>query len=347
MKHQSIFAIIIVFLCAINGAFIWLLATKTERDKVSYSDKYIALPSILDIEQNHIFFPLGRKIPVGLKVITRTYYSIIEPETKGNPEEIRQTVSSKDMLYYDNDGHLVKRSVYKVDGILETEWFLRYDTKGNKISDGWNHSLSHTSYQYDAKGNRIGWTYYNSDGSLISQAAMKFDDKNHLLEEIQQNASGLGRKTYIYNYNHLGKIIQRLCYEPLGNLYKRDIYIYDSKDNKIEWVDWYERSGADSRICYQYDDQGRVIEEILYFSGGYFRNKITYQYDEKGNKIEERRFTSNKPDAVYFKISYQYDTNNKLIEENFYTVWIDTESKKEHQSGGGRYVFEYEFYPER
>jgi hypothetical protein len=343
MKLHTFLIVIIVLLCGVIGALGWLFFTKIEQHKLSVHDQYIPLPDYLDLEQNEAFSPIGPKIPEGLKTITKTYYPNINPDLPyQNPEESFRSSVYKDVYHYDRNGNLTKRSVYKIDGTLDGgEWIFKYDAKGNRISDGWK---PHTVYQYDEKGNRIGWIYYNSDGSLASQATMKYDDKNRLVEEIQCNASGEGRKMYLYSYDLRGQILQQLCYDSSGNLDKRKVYIYDERGNNVEWVVWNERSGrADDRAVYHYDDQGNLIEEIHYFSGGYFRDRTTYRYDDRGNIIEKRKFASKEADGSYFMTTYQYNEQGQLIEQSFYPVWIDRESKKEHKSGGGRYVFEYEF----
>jgi len=322
------------------GAFIWSHFTRVSQEKYFY----IAEPAYLNLEQNDAFFPVSKeKLPENIKSLTKKYYVKELSESNqdfGTDEQLFQ----KDVFSYDRDKHLLKRIVYR-DNKLHSEWTFKYNSDGKRIADETGVPLlSRTIYNYNEKGNMVGWNNYNNEGGLISSAILKYDDKNNLVEEFRQNASGKGREKYIYNYNSTGQKMSILGYLSTDYLYKTYAYIYNDQGKLMEWLIMYRNGYVDEREVYSYDSNGNLNEKISYLSGRYLVGKTTCHYDDKGNKKEEFRFFS-KPDAPSWRTSYKYDNEEKLIEQSGYSIWVDPVSKTERISASDRSVFEYEFYP--
>jgi hypothetical protein len=340
MKPQTVLLIIIVFLCAVIGALVCVIFTKVEQHNSSFRDRFISEPNHLDLEHNTAFYPIGPKIPKGLKTLTYTYYTNISPDTWQNPEKVLLKSSQEDVFHYDRDGHLLKREVNREKKQPWGWWLFRYDDKGNRISEERDSESVCTIYQYDTRNNRIGWTYFNVDGSLKSRATLKYDDQGQLIEETRQNASGLGKEMYLYSYNCKGQLIQREDHEPPGIPRKRNIYLYDHQGNKIEWIEYLtgrKEHDIRERESYRYDGKNNLIEQIKYSSNGVAIDRETYQYDEKGNKTEECRYIVSKETYIIcYKSTYQYNEQGHMIEMNYYS---------QGEFLGGRATFQYEFYP--
>jgi len=341
MRSLTGFIIILGFLCAAMGAFIWSCFTHVGQEKYFY----IAEPAYLNMEQDDAFFPVSKeKLPENIKSLTQKTYGAVFSESKQDFEPNEQ-IARKIIFYYDRNKRLIKRNIYGKDGKLLSDLVFKYNPKGERIADENGESLlTYATYNYNEKGNMAGWNNYNNEGGLISSATLKYDDKNKLIEEFRQNASDKGREKYIYNYKGTGQKMSRMDYSSADYLSKTYAYIYNEQGKLMEWIQIRRNGYVDEREVYSYDSNGNLNEKISYLSGSYLRDKKIYRYDNKGNKIEELMFI--KPDSPFYKRSYNYNTENKLMEQLGYSIWIDPISKKERISSvSERSVFEYEFYP--
>ena len=347
-KYKSLcsltgFIIILGFLCAVMGAFIWSYSTRGGQEKYFY----IAEPAYLDLEQNDAFFPISKeRLPEGIKSLTQKTYGTVFSESKQDFETNEQ-MARKIVFYYDRNKRLIKRNIYGKDGKLLSDLVFKYNPKGERIADENGESLLiYATYNYNEKGNMVGWNNYNNEGGLISSAILKYDDKNNLKEEFRQNASGKGREKLVYNYNDKGQKMSRMDYLSADYLFTTYAYIYNEQGKLMEWIQIRRNGYVDERDVYSYDRNGNLNEKISYLSGSYLLHKTTYRYDNNGNKIEELMFNKSDQNSPFYKRSYNYNTENKLIEQLGYSIWIDPVSKKERISSvSERNVFEYEFYP--
>lgn len=344
MKSLNGFMIISVFLCAVMGALIWSYAAQSTKEKYALSDSFIIEPNSIDLEQNDTFFPISKeKLPENIKSLTEKYYSKVYSESEQTLEP-GERLSQRTVLSYDRNKNLLKRTVYTAEGALSAEWTFKYNLAGKRISDENTWALPYVIYSHDAKGNMIGWKHYDGDSKLLSFATLKYDDKNVLVEQFRQNASGKGQKKYLYSYNRQGQKISRMEYSSSDYLRETLVYIYNEQGKLMEWMQTYRRGDIEDREVYSYNAHGYLSEKITYLSGGWFRNKITYLHDDKGNVKEELRF-SKQDGPPFYKRIYEYDSENKLIKRADYIIWVDPVTKKTDEISAGRTVFEYELYP--
>ena len=160
---------------------------------------------------------------------------------------------------YDQNDELVKESWYNTDGSLQRVY--EYDTNGNMIK--------HSKYAYtpdgalelyiitefDAEGNIVKNSTFNSDGSLNDCWITEYDINGNKVKESRIVADG--RLDYVKEYNANGNLILEMWYDYDSGSYMHIESEFDSNGNLTKEI-WYDSDGTVAHV-YEYDIHGNEI----------------------------------------------------------------------------------------
>jgi len=191
-------------------------------------------------------------------------------------------------------------------------------------------------YELDDKNNTTLKKYYIQD-CLVSEETYEYDSSNRLTKSIDyvygysknsDNVRTSKKPKYIsmietFKYDDLGQVIETTMNNIKGNVFKKKVYKYDSKGNKIEEGSCNNYSGINSNdSCdysplygWDYNDKNQIIKEfqLAKFSP---HNTVTYnKYDDKGNKIEAKGYYIKNDTVLGYHYKYEYDNYGNKTEE--------------------------------
>ena len=168
--------------------------------------------------------------------------------------------------YYDKNSLLTIKVAEYTDG-EETKWTeFEHDSAGRQINktlyESGIQSVS-ISYEYDEQGDekRRETVNYNEDGSVQQQHVYIY---GKITQYTTYDSSGDISSVEEYEYDQLGRCINRVCYDGDGNIVQR-----------------YE---------YELDDNGNPIRCLLVKSDGTETLIDEWQYDENGNEVMHDMF---------------------------------------------------------
>ncbi len=133
-----------------------------------------------------------------------------DPNDSSKYEESR----SKEVSQYDNQGNLIERATYDLEGSLKWKY----------------------TYKYNAKGDMTEEAHYSSDGSLEYKYIHVYDERGYKIESYYTSDSTT-EKTSSYTYDSNGNMIEEIEYR-FNDFYLRHEYKYDSKGNRVEKVSY-------------------------------------------------------------------------------------------------------------
>lgn len=172
-------------------------------------------------------------------------------------------------------------------------------------------------YTYDNKGNRTEVNIYDAqtkaNPSAAAQAPEKEEPKKPSYEEIANpkllytveydNLGNIWKKdTYIYN--KAGQIIEIKSVDNEQKPFFRYTYKYDAKGNEIERVSYDKSNEVIQKTTQVYNSKGELVERAEYDSYGELIQKNTYKYDEKGQLIEQQGYNTDGSLAFLIKFTY-------------------------------------------
>lgn len=217
-----------------------------------------------------------------------------------------------------------------IDSITYNEQNLVSRIDGYQLLDGvWKH-VYYVNYRYDADGNMIERTNFNSFGSesfsqggvydyiyengrlvrhdmyfgdhatIAEQCFYQYDAQNHLISEISLQGFGVLdsslRTNYTYDANGRLSSLQIFIYEP-------DLYVWDTDNSEY----------------FLYDDAGNCIEHSVKNRLGMYTDRRFYDY--------HATITSDQVSMPYYvpELSYPeaYDDANMRILEHWFTLDVN------------------------
>ena len=239
--------------------------------------------------------------------------------------------------YYDADGNVTKRDIYKTrkDGLtysvisyneqgeVEAETFYTYDSNKNLIEEiHWGLYEDDVyvvqkklTYAYNPDGKKIRETEYNSD--VIVYKDSFYDSEGHILEERYPRTGG----GYFYTYNEKGDLLQKKETWYLGGELQEDIIeenLYRT-DGLLQ-----ENHYRGDTTKYEYTDKGVLAWKKVYDSEGTLKEQE--EYNEKGLKT---RWTQFSEEAEYTQ-TREYNDNGNMIsmisyQDGVMTSWYEME----------------------
>ena len=208
-------------------------------------------------------------------------------------------------------GKIEKGQRERKDGFLSYNDFQNvYDKNGNIIELNFYEEgrIYKLNYRYnDEKEEKIGYDFYNADGSLYHKIVFKYDDKGNVIEEkVYDTNDSLNYKS-LYKYDIYGNRIEENDYDASGTLNNKVVYKYDVTGNKVEQNGYNADGDLVNKITFKYDDKGNIIDENGYNADGSLNYKWTYkyEYDDQGNWIKRIEFKYNNAEYVVER-KYEY-----------------------------------------
>ena len=199
--------------------------------------------------------------------------------------------SYKLTLNYNEEGFLIQRIWYNLDGSINQKWNYTLNEKGNPVIAE-NQTINKSSkkhYTYDKRGNITEFSSYTSSDSLIN------------------------KETYTYNY--LDLITEKNRFDSQKKLIYKLVFKYDKKGNKTESLRYLTNAKfLFEKFEYKYNQKNQKTEEFCYNTSKKLAYKKVFKYNQKGliKKIEKHQNIN------------EYNTSElKLIETKTYKYYFD------------------------
>ncbi len=224
-------------------------------------------------------------------------------------------------IYNDND-QIVESTGYNNNGQIIFKGYYKYDARGN-LSQKETSQSANAKFTFDLNNNLVEYLtkldgkyipyyrakylpgnkkyeeyYFDTSGAVDSQIFLKLDNKNNIIEEIDEKVQApVSRLTSYYKYDALNNRIYSETYSGIEK----------------------ERMLLEDKISYKYNGR-MLIEKIHLTEDGQPSKWFKYQYDKNGNLVAMEEFFSDQDVKIPFtKYTARYDlrTNNILEEVNY------------------------------
>lgn len=265
---------------------------------------------------------------------TISYYS--------DEDSSEETVIKYDVEYDEQGNQLSVSNVTVNDGVETNNWTnsYSYDNNGDLIASSSDISGTRTEYTNDSNGLEVSSVSYGNDGELAYQFEKKYDDGNHLLNDVRYRDDGSIQARWDYEYDTKGNLIEEqwMSFAGDGSVqptyyiddYQDIRYVYSEDNSLVSRISRNYIVGStgsysinnggslemgeysETKTDYIYDD-GNLIEEQTYYDG-VLNNRCVHQYADNRlqktiNYFNEDRMTT---------ISYTYDDNGNCISQELY-----------------------------
>lgn len=229
-------------------------------------------------------------------------------------------------IEYDKRGNVIKEYIVDASGLLKKGTAVEhteYDTNNKPVNIWWTNLKDQpmnspgTKYakklsKYDARGNEIETTFWNTDGKA------SFDDQGTFKRERKFNE--LGMVIYERNLDANGKPLTGKNMNPEGKCE------YDRQGNmvKIECYDGYGKPRLSSdgffRMTAKYNNHNNQTEVVYYDVDGKMVKSRSNEFAKKqmeysGKGLQIRTSYYNEKDKVFRFDSFKYNNKNRLIEQ--------------------------------
>ncbi|MCR4823087.1 MAG: hypothetical protein K5873_09480 [Treponema sp.] len=180
-------------------------------------------------------------------------------------------LTSKDALvdhiaYKYEGNNLVERICTDADGKVSWKMTATYDARGNKIDESEynssNNLVNRTIWRINGK--QADESYYNADGALLSKIITKYDDQDRVAEVAQYQSSGNLDEKALYTYNDAGKLSEISYSDGKGKQTKKVVYRFDASYQITEEQTYNSENKLIVRVIFKYDDAGNVIKTTTY-----------------------------------------------------------------------------------
>ena len=250
---------------------------------------------------------------------------------------------------YDTRGNVVERDSYNAQAVLFMRESYRYDSNNNKLEKVVtmkNETAYKCTWTYDDKGkvsekeeyftelitpenlDKLVIDEVNTKGVLRKRLKYTYDNKGNRTEvniyDAQKKVapkSSAGAQAPVKeepkkpSYEEIAdpKLLYTVEYDNLGNIWKKDTYVYDKAGQIIEVKSVDNEQKPFFRYTYKYDAKGNEIERVSYDKSNEVIQKTTQVYNSKGELVERAEYDSY--GELIQKNTYKYDEKGQLIEQ--------------------------------
>jgi len=119
-----------------------------------------------------------------------------------------KNVVSTSLIFYDDEGNLIREEKTDIDGYFQTIYEYKYINR-NVVEEAILYPTlkteTRTVYKYDGLNRLIQITEFSSTGAVYQITKLKYDDKNQIIEEerFDKNNNILSRTNYSYTKDGL------------------------------------------------------------------------------------------------------------------------------------------------
>jgi len=213
-------------------------------------------------------------------------------ETTSIPNTKDDTIGEKLIRNFYFDKKNLLREEY-LSPKLSDETVYEYNSKGliesTITKDSSGSRVSKSEFEYDKKKNCISIKYFGKDDTLRGIKTSKYDHKNNVIEEVNnnlQNQKNNWRQVFIYHYK------KRICI----------LKGFDANDKEKK-----------SFIEFQYDKRGNIIKINLINALGKKNSSMSYDFDKFGNLISYLSLDDKNNIKVKNSVKNEYDRKGNLI----------------------------------
>jgi hypothetical protein len=232
------------------------------------------------------------------------YGSLIAGLYNGNIADMETTISSADTLVGaipTEQTHYALGNIYKYDQLNRLKQAISYNSLDTSTSNIWSYPFTPDLYKneftYDANGNILTQTKYDSTGTIIDDLTYNYEMsggklKRNRLYHVNDAASSPGISDDIEDQGTFNSApgtinqVNNYRYDETGNLTHDSIEEIDTikwnADGKIRAI--IRKTGSSkSNLVFDYDAQGNRIAKRVYTSGGAWISSTMYVRDAQGN----------------------------------------------------------------
>ena len=250
----------------------------------------------------------------GIKVNKNAIICEFEYDENGRITKRINGESNYTVYIYDSEGKLSKREEWRPERadktkepvLVKTEYIVRpdeyeYDDNGRMVKetvyDDEGNVSSVTELTYDSNGRMVENIYKDESGEIQSIFKFEYDESGNLLKIID----GTLVETCVYDSENVLTEIVGVDTETGAVNYKR---IYDSDGNMVKYIS-YDSNGSVSRTTeYVYDSMGKMTKSVDYDSAGEMEWEQVCKYDKNGNLIENSNTRHGKDKTSTVTYSY-------------------------------------------
>ena len=208
-----------------------------------------------------------------------------------NISELDETeIRDKEYLHqyteFDEAGHPIEAITYLPDGTVEHKY----------------------NYKYNSEGKLVDEILLEFDDEVTEHRSMEYNDEGKLAKEYIHYLDGTA-DTLIYTYDKEGRLLSRRSIDSDGETGNYLVNVYEG--NHVVSETEYDITGiiiTQRKIIY--DEDEKIIEEV--FKTPEENYNILYSYDEKGVASVRRRYNEDK--HLMERNTFTYDFEGRLSE---------------------------------
>ena len=266
-------------------------------------------------------------------------------------EELTQLISSSGdevlnefityQQLFNEAGKTILTAAWESNGILQNKSTYTYDDKGNRIAEeiflDEDNISEHWTYVYNDEGKLVKKAVEYADGSISSY--QKNTEPENTYKWIATDEAGELEGREISKYNNKELLLINIEEDDEGFEVLRKEFDYDEKGNMIAQT-IYENEEPSSKEMMQYDENNNLIQSVRLSPNGnkinetkYFYDqnnnlshrdineeiRVAYTYDAKGNQIEVKQ-SNLQTDLNSSLVQFKYDEEGQLIEKLVYEM---------------------------
>ena len=180
-------------------------------------------------------------------------------------------------------------------------------------NDEVKHQYKSYLQEYDKQGNSIHEVEYTPDGSVDNAAEYKYDDQNHLIEEVHYFEDEVTEKIR-YILNEEGKRTEVETTYADGSISVKKVI---RQGNTITVKTFDEDGDPEEEDRIKYDEEGKVVEEVKLDEEGKIVHRSLYEYNEKGKLLNKTEYEGD--DGSFIKTMIEYDDRDNPVSETTVT----------------------------
>jgi len=224
-------------------------------------------------------------------------------------------LQNKSTYTYDEKGNRIAEEIFLDEENISEHWTYIYDEEGKLVKKAVEYADgSISSYQKNIEPeNTYKWIATDEAGELEGREISKYNDKELLLINIEEDDEGFEMLRKEFDYDENGNMIAQTIYEN-EEPSSKEMMQYDENNNLIQSVRLSPNGNKISETKYCYDQNNNlshrdINEEI----------RVAYTYDAKGNQIEVKQ-SNLQTDLNSSLVQFKYDEEGQLIEKLVYEM---------------------------
>lgn len=206
---------------------------------------------------------------------------------------------------YDYNGkkQLIHKETQTGGGFIRYKGEYKYDSDGDVIEQKElnikNGQYETTKIEYAGVGAPLLLSKYDSNGDLIQEEIISYDNLGRLVSKELKNRKGEGFMWVEFAYDSLNRVVNEISFDAM-KIKKEIFYDYD-ENNHLTLKD----AGYFKQVFYN-DINGNILSEEVLDGEDNLQQRYEYVYDNKGLLIERLRYDGLGNAALLTKYEYEF-----------------------------------------